>query len=290
MYKDKNITLVSFATLDLKRSISRFKTQAINSNYYDQIKIFTPDDLEDIDKKKVESFLKQGKKRGFAYWYWKPLLLINILKKIKDNDIIQYLDIGFHINKTISNRFFEYLDLLNQKETNILAFQYYPLKNNILNDTQFPLREEFKYTKGDLFKYFNKLEDQSITHTAQFSAGNFFIKKSKITENFLLKWIEVFEKRFDLIDDTPSTEKNFPGFIENRHDQSVFSLLCKISSIKALSAYEFDWAEKNNKRTWSHIMDNPFFAKRDLKYNIFKRFINRQIKTYRRIKKKLFEN
>lgn len=286
MYKDKNITLVSFATLDLKRSISRFKTQAINSNYYDQIKIFTPDDLEDIDKKKVESFLKQGKKRGFAYWYWKPLLLINILKKIKDNDIIQYLDIGFHINKTISNRFFEYLDLLNQKETNILAFQYYPLKNNILNDTQFPLREEFKYTKGDLFKYFNKLEDQSITHTAQFSAGNFFIKKSKITENFLLKWIEVFEKRFDLIDDTPSTEKNFPGFIENRHDQSVFSLLCKISSIKALSAYEFDWAEKNNKRTWSHIMDNPFFAKRDLKYNLFKRFLKRQLKTLRRIKKK----
>ena len=286
MYKDKNITLVSFATLDLKRSISRFKTQAINSNYYDQIKIFTPEDLKDSDKKKIEIFLKQGKKRGFAYWYWKPLLLTDIFKKIKDNDIIQYLDIGFHINKTISNRFYEYLDLLNQEETNILGFQYYSLKNNIPNDIQFPSREEFKYTKGDLFKYFNKLNDQSITHTPQFSAGNFFIKKNKMTEIFLSKWTEVFEKRFDLIDDTPSTEKNFPGFIENRHDQSVFSLLCKISSVKALSAYEFDWAERNNKRTWSHIIDNPFFAKRDLKYNLFKRFFIRQLKTLRRIKKK----
>jgi len=98
----------------------------------------------------------------------------------------------------------------------------------------------------------------------------------------LSEWLEIFEKRFDLIDDTPSKIKNFSNFIENRHDQSVFSILCKINNIKSLSAYEFDWAEKNKKRSWEHIHNFPFFAKRDLEYNFLKRFINRQTKNYKR--------
>ena len=43
--------------------------------------------------------------------------------------------------------------------------------------------------------------------------------------------------------------------------------------------------KKDQKRTWEHIIDYPFLAKRDKKYNIFKRFFRRQKKTLRRIKK-----
>ena len=43
--------------------------------------------------------------------------------------------------------------------------------------------------------------------------------------------------------------------------------------------------EKNNQRTWEHNLNNPILAKRDLKYNIFRRFTNRQIKTFKRYKK-----
>ena len=46
--------------------------------------------------------------------------------------------------------------------------------------------------------------------------------------------------------------------------------------------------KKKNKRTWEHNFDNPILAKRDLKYNILKRFINRQIKNWNRIKRKYF--
>ena len=286
MYKNRNIILLSFATLDLKRSIKRFAFQAQNSNYYDQIKIITPNDLSNHNKEKINKFLNQGKKRGYCYWYWKPLLLLETLDKVKDGDIIHYLDIGFHINKNSNNRFNEYLDFLIRFDKPLLAFQYFAPKNKNSNGIYFPKRQELKYTKADLFKYFGKLDNIEITHTPQFSAGNIFIKKDEKIKSFLLDWIEVFEKRFDLIDDTPSKLKNFEKFIENRHDQSAFSILCKINSIKSLSAYEFDWAEKNQRRTWEHIIDYPFLAKRDLRYNIFKRFFRRQIKTLRRIKKK----
>ena len=289
MYKNRNIILLSFATLDLNRSIERFKKQAILSNYYDQINVITPPTLSDENKKKNNYYLKLGKKRGYAYWYWKPLILLDMLNKVNNGDIVHYLDIGFHINKTLSNKFNHYLEILDKDNRSLLPFQYFPPKNINSSGVDFPERDEFKYTKSDLLDYFGKISDKSITHTAQFSAGNIFFKKSEETIKFLNNWIDVFEKRFDLIDDTPSKIENFNMFVENRHDQSVFSILCKINLFESLSAYEFDWGEKNQKRTWDHIIDYPFLAKRDLEYDIFKRFMNRQIRTYRRFKKKLFK-
>ena len=44
----------------------------------------------------------------------------------------------------------------------------------------------------------------------------------------------------------------------------------------------------NHKRTWDHNIDSPILAKRDLDYGILKRFLNRQKKTFKRIKRKLF--
>ena len=99
-----------------------------------------------------------------------------------------------------------------------------------------------------------------------------------------------FNENFHLIDDTPSKAPNFNGFLENRHDQSIFSILCKKALIKSLSAYECEWGEKNNQRTWVHNQDNPILAKRDLEYNIFRKFINRQIKNFKRKKRLLFKN
>lgn len=282
MINKKKILLISFATPDLVRSISRFKKQAIEAQYYDEVHIVTPDYLQVNQKKKINKLISDGKKKGYAYWYWKPLILLEIFKRMKDGDIVQYMDIGFHINKNASGIFDKYLNLIKNKKIWLLAFQYKPLKNKMNSEFYFPEREEFKYTKADLFSYYKKLNDKKVTHTPQFSAGNFFIKKTRKSKFFLKKWIEIFEKRFDLIDDTPSKINNFQNFIENRHDQSVFSILCKINFIKSLSAYEYDWAEKNNMKTWEHIKDFPFFAKRDLQYSIFKRFLNRQIKNIKR--------
>ena len=115
-------------------------------------------------------------------------------------------------------------------------------------------------------------------------AGCFFIKKSKNSISFINEWLDIFYQRFDLVDDTESKLKNLNGFIENRHDQSVFSLLCKKYNLDSFSAYDCDWAYLNNERTWIHNRKSPFLAKRDLKFNIFKRFFNRQKRTLRRKK------
>jgi len=86
-----------------------------------------------------------------------------------------------------------------------------------------------------------------------------------------------------LIDDTPSKTNNDHDFIEHRHDQSVFSLLCKLNKIYSLSASECEWAEDANGRYWSHLKLNPILAKRDKKKFFLKRFFDRQSKNLKKI-------
>ena len=114
---------------------------------------------------------------------------------------------------------------------------------------------------------------------------SFFVKKCDFILNLLNSWKKVFDQ-INLIDDSDSIYKNHKEFYENRHDQSALSIICKKNNIFSLSASECDWAEFNGKRVWIHLNDYPILAKRDLKYNIIKRFLNRQSKNLKRLKKK----
>ncbi len=287
MDNQNKIILLSFATNDLKRSVERIKKQAIDSKFYDRIEILTDNEI-DIDLKlKLKTLILAGKKRGFGYFFWKPYLIKKIFEQINHNDIINYVDVGFHILKENSKRFNEYLAFINRKDEWILPFQYHQNFDHNVKNISFPNREERKYTKGDLLDYFGYYNNYPITEAPQYMAGCFFIKKNEQSINFLNEWLEIFDKRFDLVDDTPSRLNNLNGFIENRHDQSIFSLLCKKYKLNSFSAYECEWAYLNNKRTWEHNLGSPLLAKRDLKYNIFKRFLNRQKKNLNRIKKKV---
>ena len=287
MYRNKKVILFAFASNDLSNSINRLNKQAIDTSYYDEIKIHNPNDFDTEMLQKYKEIISKSKNRGYGYWFWKPYFLRKIMNETESGNIIHYVDIGCHLQKK-NKRFYEYLDLLISSNKWILAFQYYVDKKEFPNDIFFSEREEFKYTKADLLDYFNFLNDKKVTHTPQFWAGSFFLMKTKDSQNFINEWITIFEKKINLINDTNSNIENLEGFIENRHDQSAFSLLCKKYKVNALSAYECEWGEKQNQRTWEHNTDNPILAKRDLQYNILRRFINRQIRTFNRYKKKFF--
>ena len=287
--KNQKVILLSFYTKDLVRSSKRLKIQAENLKTYNEINILNEDAIINTQKEIIELKKIAKVNRGYGYWFWKPLLVLEMLNQLEEGDIIHYLDVGCHLNVNGIKRFKEYIDIINNENKGILAFQYNPLLYKKNNDIIYPLREEFKYTKSDLFEYFSVFNDQKITHTPQFWSGSFFIKKNKFSLKFLENWLNTFIYRFDLITDSTSIKKNFNGFIENRHDQSVFSLLCKKNQIKQISAYECDWAYLNNHRTWSHLEDKPIIAKRDLHYGIFRRFINRKKKSLKKFRLKLIK-
>ena len=279
----KKTILFAFASKDLSRSAERLLSQASDSNFYDEINIITSDKIDNILKSKIKILRSKGRGRGFGYWIWKPYLLKKIFDKINYGDIINYVDIGCHIIKKNSDKFIQYLDFIEQDENWILPFQYHSNLDHNIENISFPNRDERKYTKGDLLEYFNFYNNTKITDSPQFWAGCFFIKKTNISIKFLDEWLSIFEKNFQLIDDSPSVKNNLVGFQENRHDQSVYSLLCKKYNLKSFSAYECEWAYLNNERTWQHNKDYPILAKRDLKYSILMRFLKRQKKNLRRL-------
>ena len=112
-----------------------------------------------------------------------------------------------------------------------------------------------------------------------------FLKKNLENINLLEKWLEI-SYLSNLIDDSPSIETNHDKFVDHRHDQSIFSILCKSRDIESLSVSECEWAEDENGRYWDHLKYFPILAKRDKKFNLLKRFFLRQIKTFKRIFKK----
>ena len=60
-----------------------------------------------------------------------------------------------------------------------------------------------------------------------------YCKKDKCID-FVNKWYDVMTNHFHLCTDEPSSLPNHPNFKENRHDQSVFSMLSKIYGIETI--------------------------------------------------------
>jgi len=281
--------LISFGSPDLKRSKDRYYEQSKRLNFYDEIFVFSLTDLDKPFQDRIIKILKGKKKNGYGYWYWKPLILSQFLKKIKEGDIVNYTDLGCHFNHRGIERLNYYIKRLNNSNKGLLAFQYNPLKDYGSENFEFPNITEYIYTKADLFDYFNVLKNRDITHSNQFWAGNIFLKKNEFTINFINEWIDVFEKRLDLIDDTPSKLENFQNFLHNKYDQSVYSILCKLHNIESLSAFECDWFYHKGIRYWDHTETSPIIARRDKKYSLLNRFINRQRRTIRRYYNRLFK-
>tara|TARA_B100001142_G_scaffold232370_1_gene230652 strand:- start:1058 stop:1897 length:840 start_codon:yes stop_codon:yes gene_type:complete len=275
-----NLYLCSFASPDLKKSIKRFLDQSYEIDIYKETKVFTFKDLDERKQNQINEFFNKKQKRLFGYACWKPEVILGYLKKIPDESILQYSDIGCHLNKNGLKRLNDYVELANKN--NILAFQY--KKPNFENNEnlKYQIYSEQEYTKEDLFNFFDIPKSSSIRTSEQIWSGTIFFKKNLTTIKLLNKWCEICDIS-KLIDDTPSEEKNYHNFVEHRHDQSAFSILCKINKIECVSASECEWAENEKGRHWDHLKYFPILAKRDKKFNLLKRFYVRQLKNIKRI-------
>ena len=210
-------------------SRKRISLEAQNLNYFDKIITETEDlknDLEIIDCLKNPNFKKVfTAKRGGGYWIWKPYIIYKNLQLLNDNDILVYSDSGSTIpnNKYTIDKLNEYINIVKNSDKGVLAFRNPHI--------------ESKWTKGDVFKHFNCLDNKNIYNTRQFTANRIIIKKNVHSMALFKIWWETAKNYSHFFDDSTSITKNFNNFTENRHDQSVFSLICKTNGVEE----EFDW-------------------------------------------------
>jgi hypothetical protein len=178
----------------------------------------SPKNFDEDFKRKHFNFITKNK-RGYGYWVWKPYIIRKTLERIKKNDILLYCDSGCEIQYNCLENFNFYFNIL--KTYDIVCFTMTHI--------------EKKWSKMDavieVLKYKNKLDKKDdIINTPQNMAGVLIIKKNEGTIHFIKDW-EFLCNNYHLIDDSKSINKNDKDFIENRHDQTILSLLLKTSNL-----------------------------------------------------------
>jgi hypothetical protein len=275
---------LTFADSRMKNSIKRICKQAEDMDFYDRILGFDENNLDSDFRKKFKKELVYGS-RGYGYWCWKPQVILQALETMNDGDILQYTDAGCHLNKKGINRLEEYFLFTKNSKQGILVFQSKPPEPPLIYDNRKLLYQpDYKWIKGDLLDYLNVRNNELITNTETIGATVIFIKKDNTSKDIIDEWLSIIIKDFSFIDNTPSKSDNMHGFIEHRHDQAIFSLLCKLKKIKTLSAYEYWYPSKNFMiPDWKALENYPIHAKRDKDLGSIKNLINLIIRILRKI-------
>lgn len=251
----------TFANYPLSKGFDRYTKEAESFNLFDKIYTYDENDLDPKFRKKYGRFLYPYS-RGYGYWGWKPLVIKQTLDKMEDGDILLYTDLGCAFNTEGKDRLLEYFDIVNQSESGILSARTQEKSKDNRTELAF---FEYEWTKGDIFDYFGVRDNEEYTQSRQFEATVIFLKKSPLVMNFVTEWLEVIYNHFDLITDKPSKSPNLPGFSDNRHDQSIFSILAKKYKIEEFSRNELCPNEFDN-YDWSIMKEYPIWAKREVYY------------------------
>ena len=137
---------------------------------------------------------------------------------------------------------------------------------------------EAEWTKADLFEYFGVLGDPQYINHGQVASTCFVMQKKSRSQQMMDEWFYIMNYHHDLATDSPSSIPNDPNFQENRHDQSVFSLL-----MVKYGGVELPVEEIFTDGDWEELKDYPIWATRK---RMKKRTWDKEIKY--RIKKILF--
>ena len=207
---DQQIRFITFGNNYYVNSSNRIKKEAEELDIFNSVKAYFNSDLESYNEfwNTHKNFILSNS-RGGGYWIWKSFLILENLKDMKDNDILVYCDAGCEIKKTGLKRLKEYFEMINNNQYGILNFEL-------------PYLED-RFTKMDTIIALDALE---LSKTKQLLSGIIILKKCPHTVKIVEEWYK-HSCNYHLIDDSPSVSSNVEYFDNHRHDQSIYSILCK---------------------------------------------------------------
>ena len=217
------ITLLSFAdgSIHFRRSLKRIEAQALNSKFFDTIKVYN---LKSLKFYFPDFFVQHGRfieeeTRAFGRWIWKPYLCSYFAQTSGD---FLYLDAGSHLNinsVAAKQRFDDYTAMLD--ESPVLSFQI--RENQFCNGTK---GSEKLFSRGELLQFCDPYK--LIKESNQVEANVIFFRAGQTSSAFFSEILDVatFDNYYFMRDiKTESDKRNKPDLY--RYDQSIYSLLYK---------------------------------------------------------------
>ena len=202
------IIAISYSNERFQRQLQLNKKSAIEVGEVDEYYSYGPNDIDPVFKEKNKDILSRS--RGNGYWLWKPYIINKtMIEKLKYGDYLIYTDAAIlYMNSTRL-----IINFMKEHKAKIWGNKL------ILKERTWTKRDALILMDADTPYYYD---------TNQYMAGIQVYQKSKYAIKFiqdLLKYSQ--DVRIITDDNNVMGKENLPGFRENRHDQTVFSLLLK---------------------------------------------------------------
>ena len=234
-------------TANYHNAVKRICKQANNIDVFDNIIGYTDNDLKTDTAfwKRHKDFIETNT-RGYGYWLWKSYLTKKTLEKMNDDDILVYADAGCIINPHGKPRLLEYFDIVNQSPHGNFSIQM-------------PEHLEKCWTKMAVFDFCDVNNQANITETGQLIGTIYVLRKCTYTIELIDQWYHCC-CQYHILDDSNGggTVKNHETFLDNRHDQSLFSVLRKKHGTEK-STFDETWFAPDWNTRGHHY---PFWAMR----------------------------
>ncbi len=197
---------INFADDNFK-SAQKFNSKMAKKFGADVVVEYGPDYIDDEFKRENRAIWDN--KRGCGYWLWKPYITKKTLAEINEGDYLLYMDSGSCAVDDIHIL----TDIMARDKIDIMLFCLHSL--------------EKYYSKRDAFVLLD-CDKPEFTESPQRCATYFLLRKSDRSVKFINEWLEFAQDR-RIITNEPNVMglDNYDGFVENRHDQTVLSLLSK---------------------------------------------------------------
>lgn len=184
---------------------------ALKKGKVDKTLCYNIADMDEAFQKKNERILEAGGERRKGCYLWKPYFVNKVLSDIEDGDFLIYMDSagGYYRSRV---------------EPVIVHMRQYNI--DMLGSRRYKYLEKH-WTKRDAFVYMD-CDQKEYTDQYQCWAGILVLRKTQKTQNIVAEWLN-YAQDYRIITDAPNTcgLDNYDGFEENRHDQSILSLLMR---------------------------------------------------------------
>jgi len=205
------IYFISYGDDKYRLSKQRLKQEAINSGFFDVVNVYGRQDISEEFLKKTRPYIDMP--RGGGYWLWKSFFLKKTLEEISEGDYCVYVDAGCSVNQYGIERLNFYKNLLN--DDGILSFQMGEGAT------------EEKFTTSAIFNQIGIEENSEIRKSGQIIATILIFKKCEKSIKLIDDYYNLAINYTSLFSDEYNMMNNSSNFVDNRHDQSILSVMRK---------------------------------------------------------------
>lgn len=210
------IWLINYADETFKDAQHYNSYTAKHIGKVDKVIEYGPENIERAFLEKNKQWFVKGDAQIGKYGLWRPMIIRDAYMRISEGEFLMYADAGtFFVNDV------HYLtELMLKKNINVLVFSI-------------PFVEKH-WSKRDIFIKLNA-DTEEIANSNQRMSTCFIIRKSGEGEEFIERYQKIAVNNPELFTDDENIlgEENYSGFIQNRHNQSVLSILTKTMGIVA---------------------------------------------------------